>query len=152
MHNENALKKFARYPSRAILEIGTAHGGTFFLFSRAAAANALLVSLDLPEGRWGGGYSNWGTWIFRRLLLPGQSAHFVRADSHSATALEWVKQALGGTPLDLLYIDGDHSYEGVKADFDMYSGLIRPGELIIFHDIAGTNRSTIVMSTSFGPK
>jgi predicted O-methyltransferase YrrM len=133
---ERAMSEVEKIKPRAILEIGTARGGTFFLFSRAAAANALLVSLDLPAGRWGGGYSNWRTWIFRRLLLPGQSAYFVRANSHSAAALERVKRVLGGRSLDVLYIDGDHSYEGVKADFDMYSGLVRPGGLIIFHDIA----------------
>jgi predicted O-methyltransferase YrrM len=133
---EQAMREVEKIKPRAILEIGTARGGTFFLFSRAASANALLVSLDLPAARWGGGYSNWKTWFFRRLLLPGQSAYFVRADSHSPIALERVKQVLCGRAFDLLYIDGDHSYEGVKADFNMYSGLVRPGGLIMFHDIA----------------
>jgi hypothetical protein len=34
--------------------------------------------------------------------------------------------------LDLLFIDGDPSYEGVKADFVNYSQLVRPGGLIGF--------------------
>ena len=37
--------------------------------------------------------------------------------------------------MDFLFIDGDHTYEGVKADFNMYSELVRPGGLIVFHDI-----------------
>lgn len=37
--------------------------------------------------------------------------------------------------VDILMIDGDHTYEGVKKDFEMYSPLVRPGGLIVFHDI-----------------
>jgi hypothetical protein len=39
---------------RRILEIGTASGGTLFLFTRVAAPDALLVSVDLPDGPGGG--------------------------------------------------------------------------------------------------
>jgi predicted O-methyltransferase YrrM len=35
---------------------------------------------------------------------------------------------------DFLFIDGDHSYEGVKQDFEMYSHLVTSGGLIAFHD------------------
>ncbi|RPH56645.1 MAG: class I SAM-dependent methyltransferase, partial [Acidobacteria bacterium] len=37
--------------------------------------------------------------------------------------------------LDVLFIDGDHSYEGVRRDFEMYRPLVREGGLIVFHDI-----------------
>lgn len=37
--------------------------------------------------------------------------------------------------LDLLFIDGDHSYEGVKADWEAYKRLMRPNSIVIFHDI-----------------
>lgn len=37
--------------------------------------------------------------------------------------------------IDFLFIDGDHTYEGVKRDFLMYSPLVRKGGIIAFHDI-----------------
>jgi predicted O-methyltransferase YrrM len=37
--------------------------------------------------------------------------------------------------LDVLFIDGDHSYEGVKADWETYKGFLNPGSIVIFHDI-----------------
>ena len=40
-----------------------------------------------------------------------------------------------GDKIDVLFIDGDHTYAGVKADFDLWSPLVRPGGLVIFHDI-----------------
>ena len=44
--------------------------------------------------------------------------------------------------LDLLFIDGDHTYEGVKSDFEMYSPLVREGGMIAFHDILDHNPDT----------
>ena len=38
-------------------------------------------------------------------------------------------------PVDLLYIDGDHTYEGVKSDFETYSPLCGAAAVIAFHDI-----------------
>ena len=37
-------------------------------------------------------------------------------------------------PLELLFIDGDHTYEGAKADFDRWSEYVRPGGHLLFHD------------------
>ena len=34
-----------------------------------------------------------------------------------------------------MFIDGDHTYDGVKADFEMYSPLVRKGGLFALHDI-----------------
>jgi len=37
--------------------------------------------------------------------------------------------------LSFLFIDGNHTYKGVKKDFEMYSNLVGEGGLIAFHDI-----------------
>jgi hypothetical protein len=50
------LKILVKHKPEFLLEIGTAWGGTFFLFTRAATPDATLVSVDLPLGRFGGGY------------------------------------------------------------------------------------------------
>jgi len=49
--------------------------------------------------------------------------------------LERVRKALGNQSLDALFIDGDHSYEGVKMDFETYGPLVGKGGMIAFHDI-----------------
>jgi len=42
---------------------------------------------------------------------------------------------LKGRPVDFLFIDGDHTYAGVKSDFEFYSQLVRGGGIIALHDI-----------------
>ena len=120
---------------RTVLEIGTAAGGTLFLLSRMAAPDAHLVSVDLPGGACGGGYPSWRGDIYRRFAAPEQRMSLFRADSHSTETLERVKQLLDGSAVDVLFIDGDHTYEGVKRDFELYSPLVRDGGLIGLHDI-----------------
>ena len=45
------------------------------------------------------------------------------------------EQVLRVTPkIDLLFIDGDHSYEGCKADWDLYIGMVKSGGCVVFHD------------------
>lgn len=35
---------------------------------------------------------------------------------------------------DLLFIDGDHSYDGVKTDWNAYKGFLKAGSIVVFHD------------------
>lgn len=118
-----------------ILEIGTANGGTLFLFSRISNKNAKIISLDLPKGKWGGGYSKWRAIMYKTFSLENQNIYLLRKDSHDKKSLDEVKKILKKEKLDLLFIDGDHSYEGAKLDFDMYSPLVKKDGYVVFHDI-----------------
>ena len=37
-------------------------------------------------------------------------------------------------PIDALFIDGDHSYEGILADWLLYHPLVKKGGIVGFHD------------------
>jgi cephalosporin hydroxylase len=120
---------------QTVLEIGTASGGTLFLLTRVAAPDALLVSVDLRRGPFGGGYPVWRDGLYRSFARERQRVELVRGDSHAEDTRGRIHGLLRGRPVDHLFIDGDHTYEGVARDFADYAPLVRTGGLIAFHDI-----------------
>jgi len=65
------------------------------------------------------------------------SPHFskpdILGDSRSPETLKTLQSRLKGVPINLLFIDGDHSYEAVKSDYEMYGPLV--SNIIALHDV-----------------
>ncbi|MGQ9819206.1 MAG: class I SAM-dependent methyltransferase [Candidatus Kapaibacteriales bacterium] len=120
---------------KVIIEIGTANGGTLFLLSRIASDDATIISIDLPKGKFGGGYPSWKIPFYKSFRSGNQKIFLLRCDSHSEATLEKVKSILKGKGVDFLLIDGDHSYNGVKKDFLLYHKLVKSNGTIAMHDI-----------------
>jgi cephalosporin hydroxylase len=123
-----------RHP-QVVVEVGTARGGTLWYWCQYATHDALLISVDLPGGDFGGGYTVEDVPRLLGHARAAQDIQLLAGNSHSPKMLEAVEKLLDGRKVDLLFIDGDHSYEGVKQDWEMYSPLVGQGGLIIFHDI-----------------
>ena len=117
---------------KCVVEIGTDKGGTLYLWCKAARKDALVVSLDLPNRLH---YLPWRRKFYCAFAKKGQDLRFLPGDSHAGRTFDLLKRMLGGVPIDFLFIDGDHTYEGVKQDFLMYFPLVRESGLIAFHDI-----------------
>lgn len=115
-----------RRPKR-ILEIGTGRGGSTYFLTKLGGEGSLVVTVDAePEARE-------AVALFGK--RTGQRVHAVTGSSHDPCTVERVAGILGETPVDLLYIDGDHSYEGVKKDFELYKRFCGPKSIACFHDI-----------------
>jgi predicted O-methyltransferase YrrM len=99
-----------------------------------ARPDATIVAVDLPGVQ--GDVPADETWL-RAHARPGQAIHIVSGDSHDHDVLERVRRA--APEFDVAFIDGDHSYEGVKADYETYAPLVRPGGLVALHDIVETS-------------
>lgn len=106
-----------------VLEIGSDHGGTLWAWQQLPSVRRVLA-VDLP---YGGFHSGRG--------LDTHGVEVVYGDSHDQATLAELADLLADDRVDLLFIDGDHTLDGVTADFTMYSPLVRPGGLVGFHDI-----------------
>ncbi len=119
------LNKITPGPKR-ILEIGSQHGGGLIYWDRYVGSEGQVISIDatLPPypARWTMDYS---TCTSDMTFIPG--------NSHDPFVRKLVQDTLTG-PLDFIFIDGDHSYDGTMSDFNDYSPLVRKGGLIGFHD------------------
>lgn len=117
------------------LEIGVLKGGNFVLTGH-------LLNTVLAVGIDNGSYKLQGEFDAIQAtvaLSPSFPYNIFIGDSHELKTKE--KAINICERYDLIYIDGDHSYEGVKKDFEMYSGLLTDGGIIAFHDIANQTTS-----------
>ena len=119
-----------------VLEIGTYRGGTLFVFSQLSSPSASIISIDYSFSFLGRLLRVAQKPFFQKFMRRGQFLFLLRANSHSPQTLAGVEAILQGQKLDFLFIDGDHSYDGVREDFKMYAPLLRSGGLLAFHDIA----------------
>lgn len=118
-----------------VVEIGTYRGGTLWLWCQIASPTAHVFSIDLPDGDFGGGYDGAQAEHFQSFPARGQQMTLIQADSHDPNTLSELATSLGEAPIDFLFIDGDHTYDGVRQDYEMYSPLVRPGGIVAFHDV-----------------
>ena len=111
---------------RTVCEIGTAMGGTTYLLGQSLSTVEELFAIDLYVRR------------RRRLKFfsrPRQHLGFLDGSSYAPETVEQLRSHLGDKKLDLLFIDGDHSFAGVARDFASYRHLVRSGGIVVFHDI-----------------
>lgn len=129
------LEWAAKTNPERILEIGTAKGATLLAWCRIASQQ--VISVDLPGGIHGGGYPQIKQKLFQEFLFdrPDVSLTCIQDDSHCEKTCKKVEAILNGSKLDILFIDGDHTYEGVKKDFELWSPLVKKEGYVVFHDI-----------------
>lgn len=114
------------------LEVGARHGDTFYEVVTRLPKGSKAVAVDLPGGQWGHRSSRDALKkCVADLCKLGYDASVVFGDSRAAGTIQLVQ---GRGPYDAALIDGDHRYDGVKADWETYGPM---ADLIAFHDVAG---------------
>ena len=122
----------------AIVEIGSFKGKSTVVLSKIAAHYGLgpVVAIDphnfnnaeLEAHRTSPEASSYDEFV-RNLASAGVGD---RVEIHRAYSTEiaprWIR------PISFLWIDGDHSYAGAKADFDGFARHLVPGGVVAFHD------------------
>lgn len=114
-----------------VLEIGVRHGGTSALWHGLCTGR--VVGIDW-EGQDGLGKENTRK-LHLELMRTYPRFTSIIGDSKLQTIIDCAD--IGWT-YDFIFIDGDHSYYGVYADFINYRPLLSTGGCIAFHDIVDT--------------
>src|SRR5437588_3240170 len=99
---------------RRFLEIGTNKGGTFFVLCQVCDEDATVISVDMPGAMFGDKPTFHTEFVISKMKRPRQTFRRILGDSHSLRTLRRAEAALQGEKLDLLFIDGDHTYDGVR--------------------------------------
>ncbi|MGC4114418.1 MAG: class I SAM-dependent methyltransferase [Myxococcales bacterium] len=115
-----------RLAPKRICEIGVEGGGTHLALKFALGTVELAIGVDL--------------YVLNKEALayfsrPAQREVLIDGSSYAPPTVARVEQTLSGELLDLLFIDGDHSFDGAAQDFERYRRLVRKGGIIAFHDV-----------------
>lgn len=77
--------------------------------------------------------------FFRTHFYP----RFIKETSDNAFYNFFIPQDI---KIDILFIDGDHTYNGVKLDFDLYSTILSENGIIIIHDTDEKYEESLIIS------
>lgn len=128
------LQKLTERRPTNILELGTAVGGMVFAFCHVAVPDATITTVGLPKSRFGDSYGKRGETLIRSYAGAKQRLNLVQGDTHASATRREVEACLRGQAVDLLFIDGDHSLEGVQRDFEDYKPYVQSGGIVVVHD------------------
>lgn len=136
---EPLYKHCFEFTTPTIVEIGSAHGASSIILAEAAKElDGHLYCIDsYPEDYYG--QQNFGKKAkdaFTKNVVkkyPKKTLTFHNCTSRDAHPL--LVEQFGGKPfIDVLFIDGDHSRNGVDDDCRLYLPLLKNGGYVAFHD------------------
>jgi predicted O-methyltransferase YrrM len=119
-----ALDLYERRAPRSVLEIGVRNGGTLWHWIQRASKGAKIAAIDMAM-RERGEFERWAK-------SADVSLSLIEGNSAERSVLE--KARLLG-PYDWVFIDGDHTYHGVKTDWLNYVPMVSPGGCVLLHDV-----------------
>ena len=119
---------------KCLVELGTHNGVSFLAFCQAVQTLSLdtkTFAIDTWEGDEMAGY--YGPEVFDELRTYHDSRYAKFSSLLRMTFDKGVDYFSDGS-IDLLHIDGLHTYEAVKHDFENWYKKLTPNAIVIFHD------------------
>lgn len=124
--------------AQRIVEIGCAWGGSTTLLLANMSDGAHLSSIDPfvadSYGGWSASQNECVQAVYTALTAFGQLAKFKEWSLIPHTSEYVGARWEAPTPIDLLYIDGDHNAFAVAQDWILWSPFVRQGGTVILHD------------------
>lgn len=112
-------------PAKLTLDIGIASGGqTKFLRDYFRAEKTIVVDI--------GQHPQFVHWPRIKQTLNTDLILEIIGDSHASATRRKLLPYRG--QVDFAYVDGDHSYRGLRKDIFLAKEMLRPGGLMVLHD------------------
>jgi len=140
---EGLLKEYQKLNATRVIEIGSLYGWALQHFIHYSQQGSTVLAIDLPVRNFVGPF-DWRVEkqeknykeVWPQWARANKTKLFLIPDiSQKQETLNKTKEIFNNDEIDFLFIDGDHTYNGVKQDYEMYGPLVRKGGIIAFHDI-----------------
>lgn len=124
-------------PGDVFVEVGTYYGRSTYCAAQFLNEDVKMFAVDITDpGDYPGLKSRKQFWEDTGL---NKRVTYINMPSVAA-AEDWEGFiAWPGTKIDMMFIDADHSYEGVKSDVDAWFSYLKSGGYIYFHDADATS-------------
>jgi len=125
---------------RIFVELGTHTGNSYFAFCQAIAASEGLATRAYAVDTWQGDAhaGSYGNEVFDELSRYHQ--RYERFSRLLRTTFDAAVADFSDGSIDLLHIDGLHTYEAVKHDFETWKPKLSDRAVVVFHDTAVRER------------
>jgi hypothetical protein len=133
------LKKITELNVTRLLEVGSSFGGTLKSMASVLPKGSQIVSVDLPIDETPKFLNPMPSLkrVCKELSMLGGNVELLIGNSHSPLVIEATRRF---APFDFGFIDGDHSYDGIKADWENYGPMCK---VVGFHDIGGLHQGCV---------
>lgn len=122
-----------------LVEIGVYHGVNTRVFREVMHPGGVVIAVDPFDRSWCGirGYG-WARRIAHAEVGKPSNGRVIWVECFGKDAPERpeVKPFL---PVDFIFIDGDHSYEGLRGDWQAWKNHVAPGGVVALHDSNNRN-------------
>jgi hypothetical protein len=123
-----------------LVELGTDRGESYFAFCQSVAENRTCTrcfAVDTWRGdEQAGGYDDT---TFREVSAHHET-HYAAFSTLLRSTFDHALGQFSGESIDLLHLDGLHTEEAVRHDLDAWLPKIRPGGILLMHDVAVRGR------------
>ena len=113
-------------PRSVCLETGLLYGGSHYLWKMLFD---MVISIEHNESC---------CQIARKRLteygVAMSGSVIIHGETRGEDTIERVKTAMGSEPLDFIFLDADHAWKAVQADFETYLPMLRPGGVVAIAD------------------
>ena len=124
---------------RILVELGTQHGVSYCAFCQAAAELKLATRCYAVDTWLGDVHANY----YKESVYLDLHKFHRRYEAFSTLLRMTFDQALPNVPdasIDLLHIDGLHTYDAVRTDFETWRPKLSDRAVVLFHDTMETQR------------
>jgi predicted O-methyltransferase YrrM len=123
------------YKPKVVVELGTHMGLSALSMGialRDLGEGGMLFAVDTWQGDEQAGF--YGDDVYQQFLARRSHLGLDRAIVPLRMTFDEARDQMPPS-IDLLHIDGLHTRQAINHDFDTYRPLVRPGGLILFHDV-----------------
>jgi hypothetical protein len=130
----------ALFQPAILVELGTDRGESFFAFCQSAAENKTGTRCFAVDTWRGDEHAGQYDEITFAQVTAHNRAHYDDFSSLMRCTFDAALDKFSAASIDLLHLDGLHSEEAVRRDVTNWLPKLRPGALLLLHDVAVRSR------------